>query len=547
MSARRRCSPPRCGRGPRSSSTPTPWAVTSRCGWSPRTATRCAPTAACSACCHWRGAGSPRRSSWTTPRWPWVASRWWPVSPGPEQSQAVGPLWAALTTAFADLPGHDVIVDAGRAHSNAVHLPLLQQADVVVCVMRPHVAGVVHARERLRGLQDRLRQADGSGPRVGLVCVDDVQRQREALSAIEAVQFHLSWVESFGQVALDPKAARMFDGFPVPRPERSMLVRSGQRVADTLASSVRPSAVASPADPAEPADLAGPTARSAPVRSGGAVASPTGEDGAAADTRAASGPVQTATLDTRPPDPRRGPHRPALRTKEVATGDHDDPRHARSRHRPPVRAQDAPTGRRPAQPAAPPRRDRGPAGHVHRGRAPVRAVADRPGPRGPRPQPRSATGKVPPTAGGGGGRRRRDPRRALRRRPAPAAAGGPRGREHRHQRLRPGLRRLRRRPRGDGRAGRRDRRGAGRADPDPRRLLGLSSRPFDSANPQLDLRLPDGSRLSAVMDVCARPEPVDPAGTAGQGLPRRPRRQRDHDRRARRRSSGPRSARARTS
>jgi len=34
---------------------------------------------------------------------------------------------------------------------------------------------------------------------------------------------------------------------------------------------------------------------------------------------------------------------------------------------------------------------------------------------------------------------------------------------------------------------------------------GLTSRPFDSANPQLDLRLPDGSRLSAVMDVCSRP------------------------------------------
>jgi Flp pilus assembly CpaF family ATPase len=34
---------------------------------------------------------------------------------------------------------------------------------------------------------------------------------------------------------------------------------------------------------------------------------------------------------------------------------------------------------------------------------------------------------------------------------------------------------------------------------------GLSSRAFDSANPQLDLRLPDGSRLSAVMNVCARP------------------------------------------
>src|SRR5690606_935154 len=34
---------------------------------------------------------------------------------------------------------------------------------------------------------------------------------------------------------------------------------------------------------------------------------------------------------------------------------------------------------------------------------------------------------------------------------------------------------------------------------------GLSSRPFDSANPQLDLRLPDGARLSAVMDVTVRP------------------------------------------
>jgi Flp pilus assembly CpaF family ATPase len=34
---------------------------------------------------------------------------------------------------------------------------------------------------------------------------------------------------------------------------------------------------------------------------------------------------------------------------------------------------------------------------------------------------------------------------------------------------------------------------------------GLTSRSFDVANPQLDLRLPDGSRLSAVMGVTARP------------------------------------------
>src|SRR6201992_1994891 len=34
---------------------------------------------------------------------------------------------------------------------------------------------------------------------------------------------------------------------------------------------------------------------------------------------------------------------------------------------------------------------------------------------------------------------------------------------------------------------------------------GLSSRPFDTANPQLDLRLPAGSRRWAVMDVTLRP------------------------------------------
>ena len=55
---------------------------------------------------------------------------------------------------------------------------------------------------------------------------------------------------------------------------------------------------------------------------------------------------------------------------------------------------------------------------------------------------------------------------------------------------------------------------------------GLSSRPFDTANPQLDLRLPDGSRLSAVMDVTLRPGDLHPPCPDGQGIPGRPRRQR---------------------
>ena len=109
-------------------------------------------------------------------------------------------------------------------------------------------------------------------------------------------------------------------------------------------------------------------------------------------------------------------------------------------------------------------------------RCPARTSGSSPGRSSPRPSrstpaPRSTVGPDPAQRPGGGGARRRRPRRALRRRPAAAAARRPGGREHRHQRLRPGLRRLRRRPGGAGRAGRRDRRGADRADPGARRLL----------------------------------------------------------------------------
>ena len=54
--------------------------------------------------------------------------------------------------------------------------------------------------------------------------------------------------------------------------------------------------------------------------------------------------------------------------------------------------------------------------------------------------------------------------------------------------------------------------------------VGLTSRPFDAANPQLDLRLPDGSRLSAVMGVCQRPALSIRRSRLVQRHARRPRR-----------------------
>ena len=130
------------------------------------------------------------------------------------------------------------------------------------------------------------------------------------------------------------------------------------------------------------------------------------------------------------------------------------------------------------------------------------------------PARRSSPGRTPLERGGRGAARRRRPRRAVRGGPAPAAARGPRDREHRHQRLRPGLRRLRGRPRGPGRAGRRDRRGTGRADPGAGGLLRAVPPPVrhrqPPARPAAARRLPavggDGRHAAA--------RAVHPAGPA---------------------------------
>ncbi len=139
-----------------------------------------------------------------------------------------------------------------------------------------------------------------------------------------------------------------------------------------------------------------------------------------------------------------------------------------------------------------------------RGRAAVRPCRGQPGPRRLRPR----RGHRRPQAAhprGGAAPRRGHPRRPVRRRPPAAAA---------------------RRPEVEnidingcdnvfiGYADGREERGAPVADNDDELVelvqvlgaySGLTSRPFDTANPQLDIRLPDGSRLSAVMGVCQRP------------------------------------------
>jgi hypothetical protein len=152
----------------------------------------------------------------------------------PEQAVASGPLWENLATAFTELPGADVIVDAGRVNAQSVQLPVLRRADVVALVVRPAVPGVFHAREYLRSLAPALRRPDGTGPRVGVVVVAPVDQRAAQEQVLAAIRPGLPAAEGFGQVALDQRGAALFEGGAVSRPERTMLVRSGHQLVAAL-------------------------------------------------------------------------------------------------------------------------------------------------------------------------------------------------------------------------------------------------------------------------------------------------------------------------
>lgn len=150
---------------------------------------------------------------------------------GPDQAEAVGPLWATLADAFGALPDADVVVDAGHLGSRSAHRALLDRADVAVCVYRPSVTGVVHTRYRLEGLADSLSH---SGTRMGLVAVAGERQGTDVQGASAAIRRDWTWLHDFGSVAHDPRAVLMFEGHDVARPERSLLARSGRRLADVL-------------------------------------------------------------------------------------------------------------------------------------------------------------------------------------------------------------------------------------------------------------------------------------------------------------------------
>jgi hypothetical protein len=147
---------------------------------------------------------------------------------GPEQAAAVGPVWATIAGAFSAISSHDVIIDLGRLDSRSPVMPLAASAGLGVCVIDSSLSGVYSARARLRTLIPALQGSDGGGPRLGLVVQS--RDKREAESAAAVIQTEFANITYVGHLATDASGAGIFNGRPVSRPERTLLVRSGADV-----------------------------------------------------------------------------------------------------------------------------------------------------------------------------------------------------------------------------------------------------------------------------------------------------------------------------
>lgn len=173
----------------------------------------------------------------------------------PGQAEAAGALWPTLARTFRELPAMDVVVDAGQVTSRSGQLALLQHSDLVIGVLRAEPTSVVHLRQRVRLLTENFATLGSDAPRLGVVCIEQVQEQSEAASAVSAIRAEVSGVLDLGQVALDRKAVRMFHGEPVYRAERSMLVRSGRTLVERLLAAAGPT-VSAPEEPDIPENRA---------------------------------------------------------------------------------------------------------------------------------------------------------------------------------------------------------------------------------------------------------------------------------------------------
>lgn len=161
----------------------------------------------------------------------------------PEQAAASGHLWSSLGSALDASAGVDVIADCGRVAGDTeslLTLPVLASSRLVVLVVRPEAAAVVHLRERAEALATALRSQAVDGVPLGLLVVAPWPDKRNVDGVREVLARDQVPVTFLGHVALDDKGAAAFAGHPRGRLEKTLLVRSARDVAARMAQGLEP-------------------------------------------------------------------------------------------------------------------------------------------------------------------------------------------------------------------------------------------------------------------------------------------------------------------
>ena len=156
-----------------------------------------------------------------------------------EQGAGLEPLWGPVGSALAGLPQADVIADCGRLGPDGAYYDLLAHAAAVVLVTRPSLGEVVRLRDRAAAVALAVRQRSGQDARVGVLVVADHRVFSRALAEVGQV---LGAVGVLGGIAFEPRSAELLRGEWGGRLDKSLLIRTAREVAGQLAG---PPAVAS--------------------------------------------------------------------------------------------------------------------------------------------------------------------------------------------------------------------------------------------------------------------------------------------------------------
>lgn len=158
---------------------------------------------------------------------------------GPErsaQSGALAGMWGALGSTMQAMPDTDVIADCGRLFHDSPVLDLIDQAALVVLVLRPTVESLAHTADRVRTLAARYDAVSRPGPAIALLVIDEPRElphgMKEVSAAISAYQLP---THVLGGLAHDRKGAGMLRGVWGGQLSRTLLIRTAREVAATTA------------------------------------------------------------------------------------------------------------------------------------------------------------------------------------------------------------------------------------------------------------------------------------------------------------------------